>query len=141
MAGSAGMTGITVLLHLVLHLLFVLSNTGVFVCLGLSPLLVILLQLLLLLFVVSFLFGVTSKFVGWANKLGCMAQGVIFVLFLQIFQVPCESCQNGHHNEPLPVLPGNELNQSSPKLKTMVVKTINCHHFICLFYQACAISA
>ena len=54
---------------------------------------------------------------------------------------PCESCQNGRHNEPLPVLPGNELNQSSPKLKTMVVKTINCHHFICLFYQACAISA
>ena len=53
----------------------------------------------------------------------------------------CESCQNGRHNEPLPVLPGNELNQSSPKLKTMVVKTINCHHFICLFYQACAISA
>ena len=53
----------------------------------------------------------------------------------------CESCQNGRHNEPLPVLPGKELNQSSPKLKTMVVKTINCHHFICLFYQACAISA
>ena len=41
------------------------------------------------------------------------------------------------HNEPLPVLPGNELsNKSSPKQKTMVVKTINCHHFICLFYQA-----
>ena len=54
---------------------------------------------------------------------------------------PCESCQNGCHNEPLLVLPGNELNQLSPKLKTMVVKTINCHRFICLFYQACAISA
>ena len=53
----------------------------------------------------------------------------------------CESCQNGRHNEPMPVLPGNELTQSSPKPKTMVVKTINCHHFICLFYQACAISA
>ena len=56
-------------------------------------------------------------------------------------KLSCESCQNGRHNEPMPVLPGNELNQSSPKLKTMVVKTINRHHFICLFYQACAISA
>ena len=46
---------------------------------------------------------------------------------------PCESYQNGRHNEPLPVLPGSELNQSSPKLKTMVVKTISCHYFICLF--------
>ena len=50
--------------------------------------------------------------------------------------------KHGRHNEPLPVLPGNELNnQSSPKQKTMVVKTIHCHHFIRLFYQASAISA
>ena len=47
-----------------------------------------------------------------------------------LVEPPCESCQNGCHNEPLPVLPGNELNQSSPKLKTMVVKTINCHALI-----------
>ena len=73
-----------------------------------------------------------------------IAQFLIFCIEIPIFyhlqtklqKGVCESCQNGRHNEPLPVLPGNELNQSSPKLKTMVVKTIICHHFICLFYQS-----